>query len=220
MSSSNKYYDPKKAHEYYMKNRKLKGRHSTKGMNESQKEMLSYVKYDLKENKRKEKLNASQLTKSEKSAITAGEKKEISSISALSKEQKAIIVANAKAEREKLQNEAQSKIDAIRSRLKNIGKEDKALYDFYKSKIYDAIASIRENTKSNKADVTESSRQERAKISDKAKVDKANVTAKAKDSRNKATSDLKQTKKEIDKKYESKLDKAYKQIKSGKKVSK
>jgi hypothetical protein len=42
-------YDPKKAHEYYMKHRKLKGRkRSTKGFSESQKEQLVYAKDQIK----------------------------------------------------------------------------------------------------------------------------------------------------------------------------
>ena len=41
-SSAN--YDPVKAHEYYLKNRELKGRQSTKGMSDTQKEAWSYSK--------------------------------------------------------------------------------------------------------------------------------------------------------------------------------
>ena len=38
-------YDPKAAHEYYMKHRKLKGKkHSTKGFGDTQKEQWEYVK--------------------------------------------------------------------------------------------------------------------------------------------------------------------------------
>lgn len=43
-------YDPVKAHEYYMKHRKLKGRYrSTRGMSESQKEQWEYAKHELSE---------------------------------------------------------------------------------------------------------------------------------------------------------------------------
>jgi hypothetical protein len=42
-------YDPVKAHEYYMKHRKLKGRHSTKGMSESQKKQWESAKQGLSE---------------------------------------------------------------------------------------------------------------------------------------------------------------------------
>ena len=42
-------YDPVKAHEYYMKHRKLKGRHSTKGMSETQKKQWENAKQGLSE---------------------------------------------------------------------------------------------------------------------------------------------------------------------------
>ena len=42
-------YDPVKAHEYYMKHRKLKGRHSTKGMSETQKKQWASAKQGLSE---------------------------------------------------------------------------------------------------------------------------------------------------------------------------
>jgi hypothetical protein len=41
------YYDPIKAHEYYLQNRQLKGRQSTKGMSQTQKEALGYAKNQL-----------------------------------------------------------------------------------------------------------------------------------------------------------------------------
>lgn len=42
-------YDPIYAHEYYMKHRKLKGRHSTKGMSETQKKQWENAKQGLSE---------------------------------------------------------------------------------------------------------------------------------------------------------------------------
>ncbi len=52
MSYANKYYDPVKAHEYYEKHKKLKGRRSTKGMTDSQKAMAGYVKDKLNTEKK------------------------------------------------------------------------------------------------------------------------------------------------------------------------
>lgn len=45
-------YDPKKAHEYYMRHRNLKGRHSQKGFGETQKAQWYYAKEQLKEQKK------------------------------------------------------------------------------------------------------------------------------------------------------------------------
>ena len=52
MAYASKYYDPVKAHEYYEKHKKLKGRQSTKGMTNSQKEMAAYVKDKLSAEKK------------------------------------------------------------------------------------------------------------------------------------------------------------------------
>lgn len=41
------YYDPVKAHEYYIKHRELKGRNSTAGLNDEGKAAASYVKEQL-----------------------------------------------------------------------------------------------------------------------------------------------------------------------------
>lgn len=46
---ASEYYDPEKAREYYLRTRELKGRQSTKGMTESQKQGWSYAKNQLKE---------------------------------------------------------------------------------------------------------------------------------------------------------------------------
>lgn len=46
---ASKYYDPVKAHEYYLRTRELKGRTSTGGLNDTGKEALTQVKAKLKE---------------------------------------------------------------------------------------------------------------------------------------------------------------------------
>lgn len=55
MAYSSKYYDPVKAHEYYMKHRKLKGRKkrtSTKGLNEEGKSAAKYIKEQIMEERK------------------------------------------------------------------------------------------------------------------------------------------------------------------------
>lgn len=50
-SYASPYYDPEKAHEYYMKNRELKDRKSTKNLNEKGLEVAEYVKAKIDEEK-------------------------------------------------------------------------------------------------------------------------------------------------------------------------
>ena len=49
---SSQYYDPAKAREYYLKNRELKGRRSTKGFSEDQKQAWSYAKDQISTEKK------------------------------------------------------------------------------------------------------------------------------------------------------------------------
>ena len=49
MHYSSKYYDPKKAHEYYEQHKQLKGRTSTAGLNEEGKKAAAYVKKQINE---------------------------------------------------------------------------------------------------------------------------------------------------------------------------
>jgi hypothetical protein len=67
MAYASQYYDPQKAHEYYMKNRELKGRRSTKGWNEDKKQKWAYVKNQINTEK-----------KNTKASITANAKAQAS----------------------------------------------------------------------------------------------------------------------------------------------
>ena len=49
---ASQYYDPVKAHEYYMRNRELKGRRSTSDLNDEGKEIWSYTKNEIKSEKK------------------------------------------------------------------------------------------------------------------------------------------------------------------------
>lgn len=52
MHYASQYYDPAKAHEYYEQHKKLKGRTSTAGFNQTQKEAASYVKDQLNQERK------------------------------------------------------------------------------------------------------------------------------------------------------------------------
>lgn len=108
------YYDPVKAHEYYMKNRELKGRRSTATLNDEGKNAARYVREQLN-SERKRKVEASKNTMTSniktlqgatsKAITTAREKK----------------IANVKAHTEQMQTQ----ITSLREKLKGMSKEDK-----------------------------------------------------------------------------------------------
>lgn len=66
---ASEYYDPQKAHDYYMKNRELKGKQSTKGMSDQQKEAWSYSKNSIKEKKKADLTSASEAQKAQMEAL-------------------------------------------------------------------------------------------------------------------------------------------------------
>lgn len=116
------YYDPVKAHEYYMKNRELKGRRSTARLNDEGKNAAKYVR---------EQLNAERRQKVESHRDATN-----STIDSLREQKKFTVEAHKHA--------MQRKIDNLRQKLKNMSKEEKARN---KERIYGQIDSLREDNK-------------------------------------------------------------------------
>lgn len=152
MGYASEYYDPQKAHEYYEKNKKLKGRRSTKGFNESQKAMYSYVKNDLKQREKNDKSAASEVTKQKKSDISE----------------------KAKAKRQAFTEECKRKVAALRDKMKNMSKSEKAIA---KERINAQIAAIREQFADKKANVSEKASADKKKESANLKVKKEGIHA-------------------------------------------
>lgn len=221
MAYASKYYDPKKAHEYYMKNRKLKGRRSTRGFSQKQKEQWSYAKYKISEDERREKKDASMSNMKsraeQKLVVTNNANTQRNLISESSKSEKKRITEAAKAEREKFAADCAQKVKAIRERIKNMPKKQRKIYE---DQLRDLIDRIKEQTKLDKQQVTQRSQESRQAISDKAREDKKVITDKASQDKKKITKteskNLKNKKDKISKKYENERDKTYKKIKGNK----
>ena len=97
------YYDPVKAHEYYMKHRELKGRASTAGLNDEGKAAASYVK--------------EQLTTERKSKVEANKEDTTNQIDKLREQKKSNIEAHKAA--------MQSQIDRLKAKLSSMSSADK-----------------------------------------------------------------------------------------------
>lgn len=135
------YYDPQKAHEYYMRNRELKGRRSTAKLNDDGKNAASYVK--------------EQLTTERKQKVQIHKDATDSQINSLS-DQKSNRVANSK-------EAMQSQIDSLRSKLQSMTKEEKSLN---KERINNQIASLRANNKQLRAQLQTEFKNSRASLRD------------------------------------------------------
>lgn len=116
------YYDPVKAHEYYMKNRELKARKSTAKLNEDGKNAARYVR--------------EQLTTERKTKVSAHKNSTDSQIDSMRDQKKARIEAHKEV--------MQGKIDSLRAKLKSMSKDEKARN---KESIQNQIASLREDNK-------------------------------------------------------------------------
>lgn len=106
------YYDPVKAHEYYMRTRELKGRRSTTKLNDEGKEIWAYTKNE----------------------ITSEKKEKV-------KEEQADNSANAKSEREKVSTELKAAVTAAREAYKAAKENLDATYEELYQQEFDKIAS-------------------------------------------------------------------------------
>lgn len=171
-----KYYDPVKAHEYYEKHKKLKGRRSTTGFSESQKERWAYAKHVLGEEKKER-------NTSDRERINAAKSANIAAIEAAKKQQ-----------REQLTSAAQGQISRLRDELKGMSKDQKASA---KARIQEAISKIRDVLKGDKSSLNESAKEKKSAIREDAKQQKTDARAK---SQEKYESDLDSAYDEIKKK--------------------
>ena len=145
------YYDPEKAHEYYMRNRKLIGRKSTAQLNDDGKAAAKYVKEQLT-SERKRKVQADKEDKDAKAENFRNIKK-----------------LNVEAYKQSMQ----VKIDILRNSLKNMSTKDKAKN---KEKIYNEIASLREENKQQRARLTEQLKELTTNLSTAHKEEKTRLT--------------------------------------------
>lgn len=171
-----KYYDPVKAHEYYEKHKKLKGRRSTTGFSESQKERWAYAKHVLGEEKKER-------NTSDRERINATKNANVAAIEAAKKQQ-----------REQLTSSAKSEISRMQSSLKSM---DKWSRKRAKQRIQDAIQSIRDVLSGKKSALNESAKAQKQDIRESAKTQKADAKTK---SQEKYESDLDAAYEEIKKK--------------------
>jgi hypothetical protein len=132
---SSKYYDPDKAHAYYMANRKLKGRTSTKGMSQKQKEALKYIKEQLKEEKKKVIADTKKVLDGQIKTLRQTIKDEIARM----REAKnaALKGTKDKAEKQRIRDEYNAKSKALREQMKGQISKARSAYKDFKTKLKD-----------------------------------------------------------------------------------
>jgi hypothetical protein len=183
---ASKYYDPVKAHEYYMRNRELKGRKSTAGLNDEGKNAARYVREQLQTERKAKVQDHKDQTNSKIDTLRNQKNSKIETL----RDQK-------KAKIEAYKNQMQSKIDSLRAQLKGMSKEEKAAK---KEQIYAEIDSLRADNKA-----------ERARLSEEFNASSSSLRSDYKTSSNSLKTEHKnekaRLKEEYDEKYIEELDK-------------
>lgn len=219
------YYDPVKAHEYYMRTRELKGRKSTAGLNEKGKSAAQYIKEQL-DAERKGKVDAHKSsTKNQIENVRSSTK---SQVEALRNQTTRTIEGKRdqmKREVESHKTQMQSKITSLREKLKGMSAEDK---EKHSAAIQEEIAKLREDNTAKRQELQAaySSESNALRETQKSKTSSLNE-AKSKKTRslNEAhTAERSRLKEEYDQKYINELDKLkgesqFKKTKKSKKSS-
>ena len=145
---ASEYYDPIKAHEFYMKNRELKGR-TTKGMSTEQREAWGFAKENIR-NEKKSKVEEAKTTK----------EKQIEDFRAKAEATRQRIAEKLKMLIEQIEEKKKNELEKLEDIPKNISPEQRAkLMEKRKKK----IADLREDSKENKDEVRDDVKVEREK---------------------------------------------------------
>ena len=183
------YYDPVKAHEYYMKNRELKGensRKSTAGLNDEGKAVARYVKNQL-DTERKSKVDAH--NNQTQAKIDVKKNNMDSTINAKKKNMIASI--------ESYKTQTKEKIEKLREELKGMSMDD---WNKHAERIQSEIAKLRESNDTIRAKLQAEYSSESAKLRTAYKNDSTNL-------RNAHKTETARLSKEYEEKYKSELDK-------------
>jgi len=201
-------YDPVKAHEYYLKNRDLKGR-TTSGMSQLQKEAWDYSKSRVDSDK-KQSVDANKVANDQK--IEAFQQEADATRARITEKLKALaekIASDSKAERTSIANKVKSDIANVEPIPDGVTGEERARLLEKRKK---EIADIRDTASSDRSNVTTDATTSRQNGSnsasderDKARTDLKSVITKAKD-------DYAKAKETLDSKYETIYAKEYRNV--------
>lgn len=183
------YYDPVKAHEYYMRNRELKGensRKSTAGLNDEGKAVAQYVKNQL-DTERKSKVDAH--NNQTQAQIDVKKNNMDSTINAKKKNMTASI--------EYHKTQTKEKIEKLREELKGMSMDD---WNKHAERIQSEIAKLRESNDTIRAKLQAEYSSESANLRTAYKNDSTNL-------RNAHKIETARLSKEYEEKYKSELDK-------------
>lgn len=136
-------YDPIKAHEYYERNKKLKGRRSTKGWSQSKKEQWAYAKSQLSEEHKAINKGITDSSKEQRKQLSEDTKNAISQLRErlknMPKEQKAIWRERISGMCDDLRSQLKSSKEQLSEAAKGLREQEKQNYEVRKDMAYNTI---------------------------------------------------------------------------------
>ena len=200
MHYASKYYDPVKAHEYYMRTRELKGRRSSAKLNDEGKKIWSSVKNEIKTEKKGEVTEAQSERDEKIEQLRETAKQTRERISARLKEVREALTASSKEKRQDVSESVETQIDAVRAM--NIPSAKKKAM----------IAEIRSDGRDQRAQISEETKSTREGYSNDASAQRAEVASQLKTAISAARDAYKQAKSSLDQSYETTYQAEYNKI--------
>lgn len=203
------YYDPVKAHEYYMRTRQLKGRRSTAGMSEEQRNAWSHVRNEVRTEKKQktEAINTAQKSDIEGLRNEASAARERLAEKIRDRLEK--LLEETKGERGQIERERQSKLKTLAPIPKTASESQKA--HLRKANSY-TRAKIEDEARKKKGAVTEDVSKERSNISESGQSQRQEISENLKTVISSTREKVKGIKEALDKSTEETLDREYDNI--------
>ena len=202
------YYDPVKAHEYYMKNRELQGRKSTAKLNDNGREAAQYVKNRLTTERKTKVQDHKDYTDSQIESLRSGKDSAIESNNNEKQRKIESLSDKKKSDISEYSAQTQEKIDQLRALLKSMSTAKKAQY---KEKVNTIIEALRYDNKQKRAEIQEQYKSDSTSVKEDTKNRNANLRSDFSSSRSSLNQTHKDTrtklKEEYDQKYIDELDK-------------
>ena len=201
-----KYYDPVKAHEYYLKTRELKGKRSSSNLNAEGKKVWSYTKNEISTAKKNDVQEEKNNRDNQIKELRAKADKTRESISSKLEELRKSLSDITKWNKELAEDKRDTAIERLQNQKipEGLSEEERAR----------RIAKLRDDAKEEKATISESSSKTRAQYSSDAKAQRAKVANDLKAAISATREAYKTAKTSLDESYETIYQKEYDKIRA------
>lgn len=210
---ASKYYDPVKAHEYYLRTRELKGRRSSSNLNAEGKKVWSYTKNEISTAKKNDVQEEKNNRDNQIKALRVKADKTRESISSKLEELRKSLSDITKWNKELAEDKRDTAIERLRNQKipEGLSEEERARRIAERNA---KIAKLRDDAKEEKATISESSSKTRAQYSNDAKAQRAKVASDLKAAISATREAYKTAKTSLDESYETIYQKEYDKIRA------